>query len=81
MIPPSLPQYLTVDEVAQILRVTPATVRNMIKDNRIDAIQPSGHRGSYRVPLSALDNLMGSPDRSQAPVRETRSIHVSPSKN
>lgn len=71
MIPPQVPSFLTCEEVAQILRVTPATVRNMIRDGKINAIQPSGMRGSYRIPSSALDTLLG--NEPSQPSVETRS--------
>ena len=80
MIPNIMPQYLTVEEVAGILRVATPTVRKMILDKKIQAIQPSGKRGSYRIPMSALDTLLGN-DQAQAAPREVRSINVSHLKN
>ena len=80
MIPNIVPQYLTVDEVARILRVAVPTVRRMILDKKIKAIQPSGKNGAYRIPMSALDTLLGN-DQAQAAPREVRSINVSHLKN
>jgi excisionase family DNA binding protein len=75
MIPPNkFPQLLTTDEVARLLRVSPATVRNMIRDGRITAIPTNGggKRTNYRIPVTALETLMGI-DQTQAQ-RETRSF-------
>ena len=80
MIPSIVPQFLTVEEVAGILRVATPTVRKMILDKKIHAVQPSGKRGSYRIPMSALDTLLGI-DQSQDAKREVRSINVSHLKN
>ena len=57
--PNALPQMLTPSEVAKFLKVSPATVRNMIKRGDLDAIQLKGGRGIYRIPLSAIKSLMG----------------------
>lgn len=74
MIPPTFPQLLTTDEVARFLRVSPATVRNMIRDGRITAIPTNsgGKRTNYRIPVTALETLLGY-DQTQA-LRETRSL-------
>lgn len=76
MIPPTLPQLLTTDEVARFLRVSPATVRNMIHDGRITAIptNTTGKRTQYRIPLTALETLLGT-DQTHA-LRETRSSNA-----
>ena len=71
--PTNLPQLLTCEECARLLRVTPATVRNMIRDERIHAIKLTGGRGIYRVPMSSLETLLGH-DQTHAQ-SETRSIH------
>ena len=63
-------EVLTPQEVAKILKVTPATVRNMIKRGDLDAIQLKGGRGIYRVPSSALQRLMGTSDLAP----ESRSV-------
>ena len=69
MTTPNIPTYLTPVQVAKILQVSPATVRNMIKRGDLDAIQLKGGRGIFRVPLDAIHNLMGN-DR---PTFESRS--------
>lgn len=73
MIPTHLPTLLTCEETAKILRVTPATVRNMIHDGRITAVPMGrpGKRPQYRVPLTSLESLLGF-DQTQA-LREMRS--------
>ena len=60
MMTPNIPTYLTPVQVAKILQVSPATVRNMIKRGDLNAIQLKGGRGIYRVPMSALQSLLGS---------------------
>lgn len=50
--------YLTVPEVAAILRVDPKTVRADIRAGRLRAIRV-GDRGQYRVPEDALGELPG----------------------
>lgn len=69
----NIPQLLTCEECARLLRVTPATVRNMIRDKRIHAIKLTGGRGIYRVPMSSLESLLGN-DHTHAR-SETRSIN------
>lgn len=59
----NFPQMLTSKEVAKILNVTSATVRNMIKRGDLDAVQMKSGRGVYRITATALRNLMGE-DRS-----------------
>jgi len=59
-IPTNRPSHLTVEEVAQELRVTPATVRNMIKRGNLHAIQ-LGERGSFRIPLASFQAFVGLP--------------------
>jgi len=45
----------TVTEIAEILRLTPRTVRRMIVSGELDAFMV---RGEYRIRKSALDALM-----------------------
>lgn len=45
----------TVTEIADILRLTPRTIRRMIVSEELDAFMV---RGEYRVRQSALDALM-----------------------
>ena len=50
------PFYVTVAEVADVLRVDPSTVRRWIEKGDLEAITlPSG---IYRVPRHALDRLV-----------------------
>jgi len=50
------PYYVTVAEVADVLRVDPSTVRRWIEAGTLEAITlPSG---VYRVPRTALDALV-----------------------
>ena len=72
MHPPIFEPMLTPRDVAKILNVTTATVRNMIKRGDLDAFQIKSGRGSYRIPLKSLNNLMGTNVRTPANTCETR---------
>jgi excisionase family DNA binding protein len=48
-------QYFKVSEVANYLRVHPATVRRMIHDKKIKALRLKDE--SYRIPESALNDF------------------------
>ena len=71
----NLPKLITSNEAAEFLRVTPATVRNMIKDGRIQAIPVGrvGGRAVYRIPLQSLESLLGIDSRDQV-TPETRNL-------
>lgn len=53
----------TVKQVADILQVSPATVRNRIEDGSIQAIElptrPGATRKQYRIKGIELDRLLG----------------------
>lgn len=68
--PPKMPRFYTPKEVGQMLQVSPATIRNMIKRGDLDAIQLKGGRGIFRVPETALQSLMG----NDLPQTESRSV-------
>lgn len=52
---------LTVDEVAKILQLSSGTVRRMIRDNRINAINVSSpNRQIWRISRIELDNWLES---------------------
>jgi excisionase family DNA binding protein len=51
-------QFMTPPEVADFLRVTVHTVRNLIKSKKIKAIQIGGPRGSIRIPTSEVEKLI-----------------------
>jgi len=48
---------MTPQEVAELLRVTDMTVRNLIKSKKIKAIQVGGPRGSFRIPTSEIEKF------------------------
>lgn len=50
---------LTVDEVAERLRVNPATVRRWCREGTLKATQLPGARGSWRITPEALAELVG----------------------
>lgn len=50
--------FLTIQEFAKRLRVHPNTVRNAIKEGRINALKLSeGKRSAYRIPVSEMERL------------------------
>lgn len=50
-----LPAFLTVTEVAGLLRVSRMTVHRMIQHGEITAVRTGIGRGTYRIPASSLD--------------------------
>jgi excisionase family DNA binding protein len=53
-------QYLTIKEVAELLRVSDQTVRNYIKNGSLLAIKfGSSHRAPVRIHVEALNNFIG----------------------
>lgn len=62
---PTTPQLLTTGEAAELLKVSPRTVLNWIKGERIPYVQlpPNGDRNEYRIPLQGLlSSLSGTYD-------------------
>ena len=53
---PASPQFYTVAEVADIMRVSRMTVYRMVHSGELPAIRVG--KNSYRVPRSALDQLL-----------------------
>lgn len=60
------PQFFTVAEVADIVRVSRMTVYRMVHNGELPAIRVGG---SYRVPRSALDALFSC---GESPAKEMR---------
>lgn len=50
--------HLTVDEVAQLLRVSRWSVSRHIAGGRLQATKAPGQNGAVRIPLSALDDFL-----------------------
>ncbi|MDD7465619.1 MAG: helix-turn-helix domain-containing protein [Actinomycetaceae bacterium] len=63
---PGAPQFFTVAEVADIMRVSRMTIYRMVHSGELPAIRVG--KNSYRVPRSALDQLfsMGIQDMGEA---------------
>lgn len=53
--PKTLPDLLTIEEVADYLRVSVRTVQRMIKDDRLHAINLGR---SWRIPVTAIEGLI-----------------------
>lgn len=51
----TLPQLFTVDEVAQIFRLTQAAIRRMIRTKELPAIK---FGKEYRIPQSVIQNIL-----------------------
>jgi excisionase family DNA binding protein len=66
--------YLTVTEVARLLRIAPITVRSSIQKGHLQAEQPAGPGGFFRVPVAPFEEYLArqgySPVR-RAALRET----------
>ncbi|GHO88199.1 helix-turn-helix domain-containing protein [Dictyobacter formicarum] len=56
-------EYLTVPEVAKVLRVDDTTVRRWIEKGILEAIRlpAAGPRTTYRIPKKTLEQLLGEP--------------------
>jgi excisionase family DNA binding protein len=53
------PMLLKVDEAAELLRVSPATVRRMIVDGRVRAVSLGEPGSSVRIPRAELVRPLG----------------------
>jgi excisionase family DNA binding protein len=64
------PEWLTVDEVAQQLRVTDETVRRWIRRHEIPVLDLGGPRAGYRIRRSELEQFItrryGNPGKAAA---------------
>jgi excisionase family DNA binding protein len=49
---------LTLRETAAILHFSERTVRRLIADGRLRAVQPAGPRGPIRIPRDELERLV-----------------------
>lgn len=62
---PTTPQLLTTSEAAELLKVSPRTILNWIKDEKIPYVllPANGSRNEYRIPLQGLlSSLSGTYD-------------------
>ncbi|KMY22973.1 DNA binding domain-containing protein, excisionase family [Actinobaculum suis] len=55
-LPLNNPQFYTVAEVADLVRVSRMTVYRMVHSGELPAVRVGG---SYRVPVSAVEDLLG----------------------
>jgi len=51
-------EFFTPKEIASVLKVSTATIRNMIKRGDMQALQLKGGRGIYRVPSTELQRML-----------------------
>ncbi len=54
----SMETYLTIGEVAQMLRVSSRTVYRWIEEGKLKAFRPMGNGGSTRIALSELNRFI-----------------------
>jgi excisionase family DNA binding protein len=57
-------RLLTVDEVADRLRVDPETVRRWLRSGKIRGIGPMSRRSGWRVRASELERLLDEQDHA-----------------
>ena len=60
-------QYLTVKDVARMLKVSPTTVRRHIKSGKLKAVKVGG---AVRVPEETLNDLREAPAEDRDRIRE-----------
>ena len=51
-------RYLKVSEAAEVARLTPNRVRQLLRERRLTGIRPGG-RGSWRIALSSINHYLG----------------------
>lgn len=52
------PSFVTTRDVAEALGVSVETVIGWIRDGKLDARQPAGPSGHYRIPAGEIDRLL-----------------------
>lgn len=55
---PTVPQLMTIQEVAKILKVSDQAVRMMVKNGDLKGHRLPGNRGIYRIPVSAVNKML-----------------------
>jgi len=66
-------RYIPIREVSERLGYSPATVRRMVRENRLSAIRPNGPRSHIRIPESEILKLE---DRCAAEAKEAALRHI-----
>ncbi len=59
MEPNNLPTWMTTDQVAEYLQVTPETVRRWIRAGALPVLDVGGRKGGYRIRSRDLDTFIG----------------------
>jgi len=62
------PQFVTTRDVAEALGVSVETVIVWAREGKIQASQPAGPTGHYRIPFSEIERLL---NRSPVPLNPT----------
>jgi excisionase family DNA binding protein len=60
-------EYMTVQEVAALLKMNPESVRRWLRQGDLTGYLPGGDRGGYRVARSDLNEFMRQRRRGPAP--------------
>ncbi len=56
-------KYLTVREAADVARLSPYRIRQLLRERRFNGVRPGG-RGFWRIPTEAVSEYLG--ERSEA---------------
>jgi excisionase family DNA binding protein len=70
-LPSQTTSFLSADQVAALLDLSPRTVRRWIEDGRLQAIRTSTRRGRYRIPREALADFL---ERARATCAEDAAL-------
>lgn len=66
-------EYVSVQDVAEAFEVSTRAVWLWVRSGRIQAIQPGGRRGKYRIPAGEIDRLKAASATESPPEAERRS--------
>jgi excisionase family DNA binding protein len=58
-------EFLTVSRAAKVVSLSPARVRQLLREERLQGIRPGG-RGSWRISTDSLQRYLGEPPARQA---------------
>lgn len=58
LVPADLDSFLSIAQIAHLLRLSPRTVRRWIESGRLQAVRTSARRGRFRVPRGALTDFL-----------------------
>ena len=53
-----LSKVLTISEVAEILRLSPGTIQNLLNSGRLKGVRTGAYSGKWRISESALEEFL-----------------------